>query len=54
MKTFIMKLFIIMCCGDHIDGTYHYESVSPKDSITYSVYSTTKYNIGDTVYYQVR
>jgi hypothetical protein len=54
MKTLIIKLFVIVCCGEYSNGTYHYEAKSPKDSTTYSVYSTTKYNVGDTIQYTVR
>ncbi len=54
MKTAIIKLFIIICCGDYNNGgTYQYEARCLNDSTTYTVYSTGKYNVGDTLQYTV-
>ncbi len=53
MKTLALKLFIIICCGDYNGNSYHYEAKSLTDTSTiYTVYSTTKYNVGDTLQYK--
>jgi len=52
MKSIIIKLFVIICCGDYSNnGTYQYEARSLSDSATYTVYSTAKFNVGDTLRY---
>lgn len=53
MKTFIVKLFIVVCCGNYNGESYHYEAKSVNDSTTYTIYSTTKYNVGDTIPYKI-
>lgn len=55
MKLIILKLFIVICCGDYVDGNYHYE-VKPLDdmSTTYTVYSTIHYNVGDTIQFKIK
>ena len=52
MKTIIIKLFVIICCGDYApDGTYQYEARCLDDKTTYKVYTTAKYSVGDTLRY---
>jgi hypothetical protein len=54
MKTIIIKLLVIMCCGDYNDDNYKYETRSLVDTnVVYTTYSTTKYNVGDTIQYQI-
>ena len=55
MKTLFIKLFVIVCCADYSNGSYHYEVKGLTDSVTtYTVYSTTKYNVGDTIQYKIK
>ena len=55
MKTLLIKLFVIVCCSDYDNGSYHYDAKSLTDSVTtYTVYSTAKYNIGDTIQYKIK
>jgi hypothetical protein len=50
MKTVIVKLFIIICCGDHMpNGAYQYEAQCIEDKTTYTVYTTSKHDVGDTL-----
>jgi hypothetical protein len=54
MKIIAIKLFIIVCCGSYNNEHYHYEAKSVDDSsLVYSVYSTSKYNFGDTIQYRI-
>jgi hypothetical protein len=54
MKTLIIKIFIIICCGEYSNGSFQYEAKSANDTSTYTIYSTAKYNIGDTIQYKVK
>jgi len=50
MKTIIIKLYIVLCCNYNTNTSNQYEVRSIIDSnVTYTVYSNTKYNVGDTI-----
>jgi hypothetical protein len=53
MKIAFIKLFVIICCGSYDNGNYQYETRALDDTILYSVYSTVKYNVGDTIQYKI-
>ena len=53
MKILIAKIIIISCCG-YSNGSFQYEAKSLKDTSTYTVYSTAKYNVGDTLQYKLK
>jgi hypothetical protein len=54
MKTLIIKLFIIACCNGYSNGSFQYEAKLANDTSTYTVYSTVKYNVGDTIQYKIK
>jgi hypothetical protein len=53
MKILIIKLFIVTCCG-YSNGSFQYEAKLANDTSTYTVYSTAKYNVGDTLQYKLK
>ena len=53
MKILIAKIIIISCCG-YSNGSFQYEAKTLKDTSTYTVYSTAKYNVGDTLQYKLK
>ena len=53
MKTLIAKIIIISCCG-YGNGSFQYEAKSANDTLTYTVYSTAKYNVNDTLQYRLK
>jgi hypothetical protein len=53
MKVLIAKIIIISCCG-YSNGSFQYEAKPLKDTSTYTVYSTAKYNVNDTLQYKLK